>query len=257
MDRYTISMMDWKNHLWRFSSAGPVGIPQGGLQGLGGKTRDVTVTPISGCGQKVVDQLIEPIAGTLRFHCRANGRSVGRVAAELRAAFSPLRSRQNTLRIATSNGAVSLSIRANGPVGDPVEDPGTRETVLGLEIPIIADEGVWWHDPTRSVGTSCHVNNWGDVPIPVSLRWQGQGGRVTLPSGASLTLPQSSQPRRLTLSRNTSMMVTDDAGNRDEPLRKRISGLVPVTVQPGETALFTIPHTAELTWRVGVLNPWQ
>lgn len=257
MGRYAVAMRDFKNTQWDFTGDWAAGIKSGGVDGLVGTTADVTASTLSGVGQVVLSQRVEPIQGAVTFHCRASSdRDAGQVAADLRAAFSPIIGRENTLVVASPLGEAQARVRLSGPIADPVEDPSWDEMVLNLTVPLVADEGLWWM-PEQSDTGNVTVTNRGDVPAWLKIRWNGDGGAVVLPSGARFALPAVAAPRTLFLSRQHSLVVRDDKGVVDKALWKRLRSALPEQVMPCATGRFILPTGATAVWREGVLDPWR
>lgn len=256
-DRYAVGMIDWRGKSWDFTEQWAAGIKAGGIQGLGGSMNDVAVTPLDYGGQAVVEQRPEVIRGSVTFHCREDGeRTAAEVQAELRRAFSPLFTRKSTLQIASPMGRVDLEVRRGGKVEDPVEDPTASEVVLNLEIPIVSDDGIYWLPPIIQKGTARVVNT-GEVPTTVVIGWQGSGGRVEMPSGATFTLPYTAQPRRFHMTRRRSMRVEDEAGVRDERMWRQMRAIPQELIPVGAERVYKLPPGAWLQYRVGVLDAWQ
>lgn len=257
MGRYAVAMRDYKGKQWDFTGNWAAGIKSGGVDGLVGSTADVTAAPLSGLGQVVLSQRVEPIQGAVTFHCRESGkRDAGQVAADLRAAFSPIVGRENLLVVESPLGDAEARVRLSGPIADPVQDPSWDEMVLNLTAPVVADGGLWWLPEQSDTGTVT-VTNRGDVPTWLKIRWTGPGGVVTLPSKARFQLPTVSAPRTLFLTRQHSLVVRDDRGNIDEALWKKLRSALPEMVMPGKTGRFVLPAGATATWREGVLDPWR
>lgn len=257
MSRYAVSMLDHRGREWSFTDNWAAGIKSGGIEGLVGSTMDTVATPLSGLGQVVLSQRPESMSGSLTFHCRADRkRDVGQVVADLRGAFSPLTGRGNLLRVNSPLGVVETRVRLSSSISAPVEDPSWGDMVYNLTVPVISDEGIWWL-PGRSGAESVQVRNTGDVPVWVRIRWSGEGGAVTMPSGASFTLPKSAQPRNLFVSRQHSLVVRDDLGNVDRVLWKKLRSALPEVVPPGKTGNFRLPVGATANWREGVFDPWR
>ena len=257
MSRFAVAMRDHKGTLWDFTKDWAAGIKSGGVDGLVGSTADVTASPLSGVGQVVLSQRLEPMSGAVTFHCRAVGkRDAGQVAADLRAAFSPLIGRESTLVLSSPLGDAEARVRLSGPIAPPVQDPSWDEMVLNVQVPLVADEGLWWLVEQSGTGTVT-LRNRGDVPVWVKIRWEGAGGAVTLPSGARFALPAVTQPRTLFLSRQHSLMVRDDRGVVDKALWRKMRAALPELVMPGKTGRLVLPLGATALWREGVLDPWR
>lgn len=257
-DRYELHWIDHTGVQWDITSVGwSAGIRAGGIEGLVGQATDVAVTTPGWHGQVVPSQQIEPLTGTLRFAVRADGhRSADDVAAGLRQSFHHRVPGMLVLQIA-GVGTYSTGLRLNGFIPPPTQDPSEDEIILGIDVPVVGDEGCWWADALTGTGMVT-VTNPGDVPVRAQIRWQGQGGEVTLPSGATFTLPSATQRRTLLLSAAESMAVLTDSGNLDDSLWKQLRGVaLPEIVPPGEARTFALPTGATLQWQEGVLNPWR
>ena len=258
MNRYAVAMSDWRGKWWDFTGKWSAGIKSGGVTGLVGSISDSTTSPIGEPGQVVTDQAVENMRGTLTFHCRADGdRDAGQVQADLRAAFSALKSRQNEITLNSPMGEVHALVRLDGKHNAVVEDPSwDDDVVLNVEIPVVGDKGVWWADVTDGADTVT-VTNWGDVFLWVEIVWSGPGGVVTLPSGATFILPPATETRTLSLSRAKSLAVRDMGGNLDPALHQQLRGVPPEGVPVGESRTFTVPEGASVRWKIGVLDPWR
>lgn len=257
MSRYAVSMRDYRGRDWSFTDNWAAGIKSGGVEGLVGSTTDVVAAPLSGLGQVVLSQRPEPMSGSLTFHCRADRKQdAGQVAADLRGAFSPLLGRENVLRVSSPLGVVETRVRLSSSIGAPVEDPSWGDMVYNLVVPVISDEGVWWL-PERSGTGSVQIRNTGDIPVWMRVRWNGDGGAVTMPSGASFTLPATNRARSLFVSRYHSLVVRDDSGNVDRALWKKLRSTLPEVVPPGKTGSVRLPVGATANWREGVFDPWK
>ena len=257
MGRYAVAMRDYKDKQWDFTGDWAAGIKSGGVDGLVGSTADVTAAPLSGVGQAGLSQRMEPMTGSVTFHCReSGGRDAGQVAADLRAAFSPLSGRECVLSVASPLGDAQARVRLSGPIAAPVEDPSWDEMVLNLTVPLVADEGLWWLGEQSATG-NVTVTNRGDVPVWAKITWDGDGGVVVLPSGARFELPAVKTRRTLFLSRQHSLVVRDDKGVVDKALWKRLRSALPEQIMPGGTGRFILPDGASMSWREGVLDPWR
>lgn len=255
MGRYAVGMLDWTGLWWDFTRDWVAGIKAGGIDDLVGSTVDVTAAPLGAPGQLVLSQQGDVTTGSVVFHCRGDGhRDAGQVAADLRRAFSPLISRRSMLRVESPMGAVDGWVRRNGRMPAPVQDPSWDEMVLDVQVPLVLDSGVWLAPVVVDDG-SVVVANSGDVPVWVSIRWDGAGGKVTLPSGATFMLPPVAEQRVLHLRKTPT--VLDVAGVRDEALWRQLRPVMPEMVPVGEVREFTVPTGARVEYRLGVLDPWQ
>lgn len=256
-DRYAVKMIDWRKHEWDFVGDWAAGITSGGIDGLVGSMLDTVAQPLGQSGQVVLSQQAQPMSGQVTFHCRAHGgRTAGEVAADFRRAFAGHVSRKNVFIVGSPLGNVSALVRLNGPIAPPVQDPSWDEVVFNVQVPLIADEGVWWMSVTILKGEAV-VTNFGDVPIWVAIRWSGRGGQVTLPSEAVFTLPAVPSERVLYLSRQDSLVVVDAEGNRDDETWREVRGAMPEMVPVGERRTFLLPEGAQIEYQIGVYDPWQ
>lgn len=257
-DRYELQWVDHTGVQWDITSIGwSAGIRAGGIEGLVGQATDVSVTTPGWAGQVVPSQQIEPLAGSLRFAVRADGhRSADDVAAELRQSFHHLAPGLLVLRV-QGVGTFSTSLRLRGFIPPPTRDPSEEEIILGIDVPVVGDDGCWWADALTGTETVT-VTNGGDVPVRAQIMWQGPGGEVILPSGARFTLPPTIEHRTLLLSAAESMAVLTTTGDLDHTLWKQLRGkALPEGVPPRKTRTFTLPTGATLQWQEGVLNPWR
>lgn len=257
-DRYQLEWVDHTGEVWSISALGWVaGIRADGIEGLVGSPTDVAVTAPGEPGQVVESQQIPPLSGALRFAVRGDGaRSAADVAAALRVGFSHRKVGEVRIRGGVL-GPLSARVRRAGEVPPPSVDPGSEEVILGLDVPVAADDGCWWTEPVTSTNIAT-VTNSGDVPVWVEIEWVGPGGRVVLPSGASFVLPAVSEARVLSLSRAESMIVTNADGVVDHALWRQLRGeVLPETVPVDQSRTFQLPEGASLTYRMGVLDPWR
>ena len=126
---------------------------------------------------------------------------------------------------------------------------------LELRIPLAADEGVWKVGPYTGSGKT-NVSNFGDTTTYLEITWQGGGGPITLPSGATLTLPTTSERRHLLLNPTDSCAIIDPTGGVDHTLWRQIPYL-PEGVPAGGQRTYQLPAGAAATWHVSTLDPWR
>lgn len=101
----------------------------------------------------------------------------------------------------------------------------------------------------------CVVANAGDHEGWVSVQWL-RGGTVTMPSGATLTLPSVAEWRTIHLDPFESCDVVDAAGKRDVGLWRQLRNKVyPEPVPVGESRTFRIPQGAKLIFDERVDDP--
>lgn len=160
---------------------------------------------------------------------------------------------KGTLAVTNPNRKVSTSVRlaAAIPSLGLSPRPGSR-----IPVTLVADSGLWWEErnstPTRRV---VDVANDGEVPIAPTIVWSGNGGDVTLPSGATFTLPPTTDTAYLSLASENSGVVKDAAGIENEHLTAAAQA-VAERVQPATTGKFTIPESVYLVWNIGRCDPW-
>lgn len=150
-----------------------------------------------------------------------------------------------------SGGPLMLQVRLASPLGPPTQQPRVGSEI---QVNLVADHGVWVQAHTGTGNTT--VTNYGDVPIWPSIDWDGAGGQVTMPSGATFTLPAVTGRHSLSLSRLDGGEVRDALGDVDAGLTGKVSPVfesVPVDM----VRRFTLPAGARLSWHVGFFSPWR
>lgn len=131
----------------------------------------------------------------------------------------------------------------------------TAPVFLALGLPLVRDNSMWSLVTTQD-GPTVAVTNTGKTPLFPSIKWT-TGGTVTLPSGATFTLPTVPVARTVTLNHNLFFDVTDHAGKRDVNLWRQINAQVLGEMVPiGATRTFTIPSGAKLITETEVNKPW-
>lgn len=146
------------------------------------------------------------------------------------------------IRIESDNPLSPLTFEAvvNGSL------PGTqvdmsRRTSETVRVPVVCPLGVAQSSLMSKEG-EVEIYNPGDVPVWVSLRYSGQGGLVTAPSGAKFTLPPVKDGAERVISMDS----------RD----LRLDGAFPENIPPGKSGTWKVPAGVEVQWRVGVADPW-
>lgn len=256
-DRYGLTWVSPDYHSWNITSLDWVaGIRAGGISGLVGEADDVALSAPGVPGQVLDSQQIPPMRGTLRFAVRGDhSESTDDVWARLRKTFH--HSRPGTLVLSnTTFGTLSTKLRRNGAIPPPAVDPSSEDVILDVDVPVISDEGCWWTQPITDEGF-VNVTNTGDVLAWPEILWEGVGGEVTMPSGATFTLPTADGARRLLLDTFESNVVLDADGNVDDDLWAAVRGLPAEGVPPGKSRDYILPEGARLEWSLGVLDPWQ
>ena len=233
-------------------TGGQIEVAEGGVDKLTGSVKERAYTAVGMSGQLLESHVIEPIRGALTLVIDSTPTKPAEVLVfELRRAFSHYRLGQ--LAVATPRGVARLRCRLDGTISDPTE-VHSRSSGLELRIPLVADEGVWKVGPYTGAG-KINVSNFGDATTYLEITWQG-GGPITLPSGATLTLPATSERRRLLLNPADSCAIIDDAGAVDHTLWQQIPYL-PEGVPAGRQRTYQLPAGATATWHVSTLDPWR
>lgn len=234
-------------------TGGQIEVAEGGVDKLVGSVKERAYVAVGMPGQLLESHVIEPIRGALTLVIDSTPTKPAEVLAfELRRAFSHYRLGQ--LAVATPRGVARLRCRLDGTIADPAE-VYSRSSGLELRIPLAADEGVWKIGPYTGAG-KINVSNFGDTATYLEITWQGGGGPIALPSGATLTLPTASERRHLLLNPTDSCAIIDPAGGVDHTLWQQIPYL-PEGVPAGGQRTYQLPAGATATWHVSTLDPWR
>lgn len=234
-------------------TGGQIEVAEGGVDKLIGSVKERAYVAVGMPGQLLESHVIEPIRGSLALVIDSTPTKPAEVLVfELRRAFSHRRLGQ--LAVTTPRGVARLRCRLDGTITDPTE-VHSRSSGLELRIPLVADEGVWKVGPYTGAG-KINVSNFGDTTTYLEITWQGSGGPITLPSGATLTLPTTSERRYLLLNPTDSCAIIDDAGGVDHTLWHQIPYL-PEGVPAGGQRTYQLPAGATATWHVSTLDPWR
>ncbi|STC97514.1 hypothetical protein [Corynebacterium renale] len=238
-----MAMLSWVSHTGAeqalYPATGEVFLEGGTLEGFTGKWQD-NPTQIIGVPGAWVDprnRVIEPLTGALSLRVMsAHGWH------QVRQMFS--HNHQGTLVL----GGWRLPCR----LAEALPAPGTIPTAGAVvRVALIADGGVWV-SPVTATG-AVTVTNAGDVPVWPTIMWKGNGGKVTLPSGASFILPATPTARTIDLNRSSSGVVRAADGEIDAALSRTVDSIsecVPV----GHRGVFTVPTGATMTYNIGVLD---
>lgn len=256
---YEIDYVDFEGRVWPLHGRGRrhgVIVLEDGVSGLVGEAKDSVVEPVGAPGQLFDSVEVQAVEGELKCILVPHGETVGELFSRWRAAWS--RRKCGTLQIRQRDlGAStwSLQVRLAEGMDLPEVDPQGMAP-CEVSVRVVGDGGVWLSDEARAAGTVT-VANFGDVPVWPSVVWKGAGGKVTLPSGATFTLPAATDRRVMHLDPAESLVVTDMNGvvDRDLWLKVASTGWAE-PVMPDKTATFTVPKGAELAWHVGVLDPF-
>ena len=162
--------------------------------------------------------------------------------------------RFGTLRIDDDEGEdYWLRVRLAAPIaGFPEVDP---DGYVEFSQSVVGESPVWWRTQTFGPGVA-QVSNSGDVEGWPRVRWES-AGRLIMPSGAVVDLPEVDNPRTVLLDPHESCVVLDDSGTVDEVVWRQLRGRVfPEVVPVGEVRQFTVPTGASLILSEGVVSPW-
>lgn len=256
---YEIGYIDPSGHDWELTSRGRssgVFIAEDGIDGFIGQAEDSTSESIDVAGQLLNSVKIKPWTATLEvLLVPSPDQHRHDLFKRWRKAWS--RTATGTIRITTADlGNLYSTVRLSELIPPPKINPFVSEFAVA-QTPIIGDEGVWWTARKKDSGM-VNITNPGHVPIWPTITWAGSGGRVTLPSGATFTLPATNAPRTINLNPAESFIVTDSTGNTDTDLWHTLATTAwaePIT--PQHTAQFQLPPDATIHWRIGFLDPWQ
>lgn len=254
-NRYAVRYKAPDGRTWHFTGQWLAGIKSGGIDDLIGDGDDVTHALVGAAGQTLDSIQPKPMTGTLTLHVRGDdNRTADDVWADLRRDFH--RHTTGKLTIATPTGDLTAAVRLSGPIPPPTDDPTETELVRDVKIPLIADRCGWWK-PTQTGTVTVTIKNTGDLTIRPRVRWNGNGGIITMFSGAKFTLPSVTSERILYLDRERAGTVETSAGMADYATRDKLLGVLPEGVPAGKTRTMTVPAGATVEWEEGVFDPWQ
>lgn len=224
-------------------------IEEGTVSGLVGEFEDTTVqTPgVPGGNVAFKDRVISPMTGgfTVVAHNEEEW-------ARTRRAFSTWRYGQ--LHLECGGSQYWTPFRLARPITSPEMRPdiAARTPIEGVSD---GPNGGVWNTHVTSKDPRVTVTNFGDVPVWPEYVWEGNGGRVTLPSGAGFNLPKVTGVHRLPLIRTNSGKIYGPEGVDHE--LSRTTGAVSEMTPVGTSRTYTQPAGSTLTWNVGVLDPWN
>lgn len=231
-----------------------VQVDTSGIQGLVANVEDVTVSASTSYGQVLDGLVVGEMTGTLvgRVHAR-DPLECERLYYRWRSAWD--RRKEGVLRAGRDDGVVyHTRVRAAEVMDTMARDPlNGHETEFSINV--VSDLGLWFGDEISGEGT-VEVTNSGDVKIYPSIRWEGAGGQVTLPSGATFLLPAVTTEHTLVLNDDDSLAVNDADGQLDHTLWP-LPGAVAECIPEGETRHYTVPPGATLVWQTATFDPWK
>lgn len=236
-----------------------IALDQGGLTGFVGETSEQATIFPGVPGQVVENLTIGKMTGSLTVSTRSRGTVTAvqvwerfRSACRMATVAQPATLTMESL----TRGTISARVRAEKVPSIPDLDPDSDSLIEGMKIDLVCDDGHWLSSPITGQGTITVINS-GDVFVAPKIGWSGGGGRVELPSGATFTLPASPERRVLDLNPRESLLVTTAAGVVDDALWGQLREVaLPEGIPSGQSRTFKLPEGAELSWRLGFLDPW-
>lgn len=239
---------DGRHHFEMFYGEDGPFIVLDSLSGLVGEFQDTPIQTVGVPGARVDfrDRVVAPMTGSFTLVVLSVEQWLS-----VRQAFST--TKYGRLELRSEGRIYSCPVRLSASLPAPQAAPKHGSTV---EVSLVSDgdRGGVWSRSYQSDKKSVTVTNLGDVPVWPTVEWEGSGGAVTLPSGATLELPAVDRPHFLPLARNKAGKVTSDRGFEPEVTKK--IGAVGEQVPVGEERTFSLPGGAKLHWREGVLDPW-
>ncbi|WP_235696714.1 hypothetical protein [Corynebacterium diphtheriae] len=228
---------------------------EGGISGLVGTPSPLVSQAVGAVGQRFFGAEHGPLEGTLSLNIYDTSGDCAAVFDEFVGSFSthtPAVLRVSSKLRGPRFGELRLAAEIESPACEPAE-----VSELDVDVSVVIDDGAWWSNWVHG-NNNVTVTNSGDVPVSPKIRWKGAGGKVTLPSGATFTLPAVSHPRNLLLGIDQSLAVVDDQEvlDRETWLKVRDQAL-PEDIPPGASRVFSVPEGADLLWRLGFLSMWR
>lgn len=248
----TLSGVEW--NLTEKKDRG-VFLREGGISGLVGTPSPLVSQAVGAVGQRFFGAEHGPLEGTLSLNIYDTSGDCAAVFDEFVGSFSthaPAVLRVSSKLRGPRFGALRLAAEIESPACEPAE-----VSELNVDVSVVIDDGAWWSNWVHG-NNNVTVTNSGDVPVSPKIRWKGSGGKVTLPSGATFTLPAVSQPRNLLLGIDQSLAVFDDQEVLDRETWLKVRGqALPEDIPPGASRVFSVPEGADLLWRLGFLSMWR
>lgn len=228
---------------------------EGGISGLVGAPSPLVSQAVGAVGQRFFGAEQGPLEGTLSLSIYDESGGCAKIFDQFMGVLST--HTPAILKVSSKlRGARFGSVRLAAEIGPPACDPAEVSSV-DVEASVVIDDGAWWSNWVHG-NNNVTVTNSGDVPVSPKIRWKGAGGKVTLPSGATFTLPAVSQPRNLLLGIDQSLAVVDDQEVLDRETWLKVRGqALPEDIPPGASRVFSVPDGAELLWRLGFLSMWR
>ena len=236
-------------------SSSVVRLADEGIDGLVSSGETVSVSSVGRAGVVPVATQVGAMTGTLRVVCVGDDdRSPQQIYQLWRSSWS--RTTHGMLLVdGGALGEVSCRVRLAEWMPPPARQPGRASHVL-CEVPVVCDDGVWWSRDVAHSGLA-QIANPGITYVWPRISWNGPGGTVTLPSGATFDLPDVDGDRTMHLDPDESCVVLRADGSVDEEAWRDVSAVGPEGVPPGGEATFQLPEQATLLTAIGWDSPWQ
>ena len=254
---YRISYTSPSGRTWKLESGKNRGIflaPEG-ITGMSGDADDNALTSVGIPGQQFSTLTIKPLTGVLTTTIvPTEDTTIAQLLARWRTDWS--RTTPGTLTIAAPTGVLTTKVRLAAAIDPPKKQPNKAKT-LSITTQITADSGLWKTQPTTHHGTAT-IHNPGDVITWPTIAWT-QSDTLTLPSGATITLPEATTQKILSLNPIDSRIVTNTDGTPDQETWQKVApGLIPEGIPPGQYRTFKVTKTTtSITCSCFFLDPWR
>ncbi|HAT1360258.1 MULTISPECIES: hypothetical protein [Corynebacterium] len=225
---------------------GPIAVEAGTIESLVGTFEDNPKQAVGIPGQIInfEDRVVSPLTGSIGFVIEDP-----ESWHKFRRAWSTWE--YSWLVLSIGGAKFRLAARLQAAFAFPSSIPKRGDRVV---VDMISDSPGAWTVPVASEG-SVTVTNYGDVPVWPEIVWDGPGGEVILPSGATFTLPAVDELHRLPLARSNSGRIFNAADEYDRDMSRKV-GAVGEMVPRGKERVYTIPDGARLEWEIGVFDPF-
>lgn len=252
-----VALITQNGRCWNLTSLQERGVflRESGLRGLVGSPSALVTHTTSTPGQVFHGVNVDALEGSLavRVYDRT-GRGCAEIAREFYSDFTT--GTFFTLVFPTATGRKTIRLRLSAEIPLPASDPAGT-SAFDVDLSVISDEGVWWSQEFNGTN-SVTVTNTGHIPVSPKITWSGRGGEVTLPSGATFTLPGVQEQRTLLLGADASLAVVDTQNTLDRKLWLQVRGrALPETAPPKTARTYHLPPGARLVWKLGFLTPMR